>query len=74
MHIVELLDVRHNVSIHLNIQKLSNKINHSAKKKKITNKSLTKPGLLKVYVSLLSQEHFQYYCKSYNCHSHMLIQ
>ena len=36
-------------------------------KKEITTKSLTQPCLLKVYVSLLSQEHFQNYCKLCNC-------
>ena len=50
-----------------------NKINHSGKKKKkkeITTKSLTQPCLIKVYVSLLSQEHFQNYCKLYNRRKH----
>ena len=43
-------------------------------KKEITTKSLTQPCLIKVYVSLLSQEHFQNYCKLYNCKSNMLLQ
>ena len=43
-------------------------------KKEITTKSLTQPYLIKVYVSLLSQEHFQNYCKLYNCKSNMLLQ
>ena len=51
---------------------ISPKINYSGKN--ITTKSLTQPYLLKVYVSLLSQEHFQNYCKLYNYHSNMLVQ
>ena len=39
----------------------------------ITTKSLTQSCLLKGYVSLLSQEHFQNYCKVYNYQSNILI-
>ena len=37
-------------------------------------KSLTQPCFLKVYVPLLSQEHFENYCKLYNYQSNMFIQ
>ena len=34
--------------------------------------NLRQPCLLKAYVPFLSQDHFQNYCKLYNCQSDML--